>query len=196
MATNVIPDLGKIKKWTIVLYLIGLVAALPFFLGFNVKIPVIYLLWVKVIHILGVILFMGNIVIVPLWITYALNSGNNRIICFAMKTICWADILFSIPGILIVLISGLMLAPVWGGYQNTSWIMGSLILLALSGVPAIPTLRAQYKLYRLSYESFGKNLLEESEFKRTLWIWSFWGTIAIILPLISFILMIVKPKLW
>ncbi len=189
-------DLRKLQKWTILLYLIGLAAALPFFLGYNFKIPVSYLLWLKVIHVSGVILFMGNIVIGPLWISYALNSKDNNIICFAMKTICWADIFFSIPGILLVLISGLLLAPTWGGYENRSWMMTSLILLALSGIPAIPTLRAQYKLYRLSYESIQNNKLETEKFQKAMWVWSFWGTIAIILPLISFILMIIKPTIW
>jgi len=194
--TTVITDIRKIQKWTIILYLVGLVISLPLFLGYIIPIPAAYLLWLKVIHIAGVVILMGNMVIGPLWITYAINSKENNIIHFAMKTICWADIYFSIPGVIVVLISGLMLAPTWGGYDKTSWITASLILLALSGIPAIPTLRAQYKLYRLSYESVQNNKLEKIEFNRAMWIWSVWGTIAIILPLVSFVFMITKPTLW
>ncbi|MBI3600191.1 MAG: DUF2269 domain-containing protein [Nitrospinae bacterium] len=188
-------DLQLVVKWTIGMYSGGLLIALPLFMGYEYPMPISYE-WLKTIHIFGVILFMGNIITGPLWIAHAMRSKNNAVVCNAIKALCWADVFFTIPGVVLTLISGLILASSFGDYYTVSWIITALILLGISSIPAIPTLRYQYRLYQLSYEALQQDKPLPEEFTHIMGKWSLLGTIAIILPLISFVLMIIKPALW
>jgi uncharacterized membrane protein len=132
----------------------------------------------------------------PVWAWLALKTKNNAIIYFSIKTICFTDLYFTIPFVMIALITGLLLSHQFGGYLKFSWMTAGLITLFLSAIPAIPTLRAQYKLYRLSYEGRESHEPPSAEFNHVMMQSSIWGTIAGILPLISFYLMIMKPVLW
>ncbi len=92
-------------------------------------------LWLKLIHILAVILFIGNIVTGVFWHKHALRTGDARLIAHAMDGVLKSDRLFTMPGVLVIIGSG-VLAAVQGGFPllRTGWILWTLVLFGISGI--------------------------------------------------------------
>lgn len=147
----------------------------------------------KSLHILGAVLFLGNIIITGLWMFLAEKSKSISNIQFAAKAVNWMDVFFTAPGAALILLTGFLQASHHGGVYTESWILTGLILFSLSGLIWILILIPyQSKMIKLSNET--EKL--PKKFFDILHGWYFWGVIAIILPLISLIVMVYKPKLW
>ncbi len=151
--------------------------------------------WHKLLHILGAIFLLGNIVISGVWMFMAEQTNNPEIMAFAVKMVNRADVFFTVPGIFLLITNGDILSEQWGGVFNVSWIVVSLVLFVLSGIVwAGLLLRYQNSLIRLS-----ESMRDEKncrEFFTVLHKWYFWGATATVLPLISLVLMFLKPKIW
>ncbi|MGY4111326.1 DUF2269 family protein [Aeribacillus pallidus] len=86
-------------------------------------------------HIVGVVLFLGNIIITAFWKMRADQTGNRELIHSAAKNVMLADFVFTIPGLLLIITSGVWMA-VRTGYliSGFNWLTLSLILFVLTGV--------------------------------------------------------------
>lgn len=144
----------------------------------------------KLVHVFGVVLFLGNITVGIFWKSYADRTKNAAIIASTIDGIIAADRIFTIPGLLLLLLAGIAAALVGGiPILGTGWILWSLIAFALSGAAFGPLSRAQRRLSAAAHRS---NLEEYQELSGQ---WTLWGTIALILPFIAFAFMILKPAL-
>lgn len=144
----------------------------------------------KLIHVAGVVLFLGNITVGVFWKSYADRTGNAAIMASTMDGIIAADKIFTIPGIVILLGGGLGAAFVGNiPILSTGWLLWGIVAFVLSGVAFGPLSRAQRKL---SFAAHAGNFQEYAEFSKS---WTFWGTIALVMPVIAFALMILKPAL-
>jgi uncharacterized membrane protein len=151
--------------------------------------------WHKLLHILGAILLVGNIVITGVWMFMAERTNNSDVMRFAARMVNWADVFFTVPGIFLLITNGDILSEQWGGIFHVSWIVASLALFAFSGIVWIGLLlRYQNILITLSESMGGEK--GSPEFFNVLHKWYFWGAIATVLPLISLVLMFLKPKVW
>ncbi|MHB8179163.1 MAG: DUF2269 family protein [Vulcanimicrobiaceae bacterium] len=153
--------------------------------------------WHKMLHIFGVVIFMGNIIVTGAWMYLAERNGQAATLHFAARVVNWADVFFTAPGILLILVNGLIMATRWGGL-GTSWIAVGLGLFTLSGVVwALILIRYQDRLIRLSLRptASGEQGLPEAFF-HVLHRWYFWGIVATILPVASLVVMVLKPKFW
>lgn len=149
--------------------------------------------WHKLMHIIGAILFIGNIIIAAAWMTLAMFTRQVKVLHFAAKGVNMADILFTIPGVLLLFINGLVMAPVFGGGNvlGASWVVAALALFIVSGVVwGGFLLRYQFQLVDLS--ATGDTV--SPEFNRALMKWTGWGILATILPIISLVIMVFKPS--
>lgn len=150
----------------------------------------------KVLHIFGAVIFLGNIIVTGVWMFLAERTQEVATLRFASKVVNWADVLFTAPGVLLLLANGLILATTWGGILGVSWITVALVLFTLSGVVwagfLIPD---QNRLIRLSANAQAGETLPK-EYFQALHRWYFWGIVATVLPLISLGLMVIKPKFW
>ncbi|MBV8197848.1 MAG: DUF2269 family protein [Candidatus Eremiobacteraeota bacterium] len=144
----------------------------------------------KLVHVAGVVMFLGNIAVGIFWKRYADGTGNAAMMAHAIDGIIKADKIFTIPGILILLIGGIGAAIV-GGYPilGTGWILWALIAFILSGLAFGPLSRTQR---RLSLAAHTGNLVDYESLSRS---WDLWGFIALALPVVAFVLMILKPAL-
>ena len=144
----------------------------------------------KLVHIAGVVLFLGNITVGVFWKSYADRSGNIAWMASTMDGIIASDRIFTIPGIIVLLVGGLGAAFVGGiPILSTGWLLWGLIALILSGVAFGPLSRAQRKMSRAAHAG---NRQEYEDFSKS---WNFWGTLALLFPVIAFVLMILKPPL-
>lgn len=144
----------------------------------------------KLVHIAGVVLFLGNITVGVFWKSYADRTGNAAIMASTMDGIIAADKIFTIPGIIILLAGGLGAAFVGGiPILSTGWLLWGIIAFILSGVAFGPLSRAQRKI---SFAAHAGNMQEYDEASKG---WTFWGSLALLFPVIAFVLMILKPAL-
>src|SRR6188474_3607230 len=81
-------------------------------------------LWLKVIHILAVVMCIGNIVTGVFWHKHAERTRDPRLIAHAMAGVIRSDRLFTMPGVFLILASGIF-AAVQGGFPilRTGWIL-------------------------------------------------------------------------
>ena len=151
-------------------------------------------LWLMFAHILGVVLFVGNIVTAALWKTRADRSGDLAVVVFAQRTVALADRAFTVPGVLLLLIGGYGMAATrpWPlhGVRWLEWGQGLFWLTALIWIIVlIPT---QRRLISVS-EAGRKAGSLPPEFARLSARWAMWGGIATLLPMIALLMMVIKP---
>jgi len=144
----------------------------------------------KLVHLAGVVLFLGNITVGVFWKRYADATRIMAVMAHTIDAIITADRLFTIPGIVILLGGGIGAAVV--GHipiLSTGWLLWGIIAFVFSGLAFGPLSRTQKQL---SVAAHTGNL---EEYERLSKNWDFWGAIALLLPLAAFVLMILKPDL-
>jgi uncharacterized membrane protein len=163
------------------------------FTGYSLLLPYE---WVRLLHIFGAVIFLGNIIVTGVWMFLAEQTKEAATLQFASKVVNWADVLFTAPGVLLLFATGLVMMPHWGGI-GTSWIAVALGLFMLAGIVWVGLLlRYQDRLIQLSSNPIPSGEQLPEAFFQALHRWYFWGIVATILPLISFVLMVVKPRFW
>lgn len=150
--------------------------------------------WHLLLHIVGAVLFIGNIVVTAAWMILVVRTGQIKLVHFGAKAVNQADLLFTVPGVLLIFLNGMGLAPAFGSTPwSVSWIAAALGLLILSGIVWLAfLLRYQNQLVELSAN--GDTL--SNEFMRVFRNWGIWGGVATVLPILSLVLMVFKPTLW
>ena len=149
---------------------------------------------IKILHILGVVLFLGNIIISTIWRLLAQKTDDKAVHKFSIKLIQRTDYLFTVPGIILIAVTGHMLASGLGGIGAHGWIYHSYAMLTVSALLWVAGLMPiQRKQMRLIEESH--SLKEAGIRYKTLnkW-WTILGVVATVLPLIALYLMVVRPE--
>ena len=144
----------------------------------------------KLVHVFGVVIFLGNITVGVFWKAYADRSRNATIMASTMDGIIAADKIFTIPGIVILLGGGIGAAVVGRiPILSTGWLLWGIVAFILSGLAFGPLSRAER---RISVAAHAGNFQEYEEQSKG---WTFWGSLALIFPIIAFVIMILKPAL-
>ncbi|PZD94846.1 hypothetical protein DNH61_15800 [Paenibacillus sambharensis] len=149
-------------------------------------------LWLT-LHVLGAILFIGNIIITAFWKVSADWSGNPHIIVVAARSVLRADLFFTLPGISLLLLSGHMMIEEQGySLWQWSWLSASYLMFLISGILWLTILLpAQRKMLQLAQHSRTSGAVCD-DYRRTSRRWNIAGTIATVLPLLVLLLMVVK----
>lgn len=92
-----------------------------------------YFVW-KLLHIVSVILFLGNITTGLFWATHARRTRDFAVIALTFDGIIRSDRWFTIPGVIGIIVAGIAMAvkanlPILG----TGWILWSIALFAIAG---------------------------------------------------------------
>jgi uncharacterized membrane protein len=151
-----------------------------------------YLL-LKLVHVIAVVAFLGNISTGLFWKAIADRTGRPEIAAHTLRGIILSDRLITIPSIVVILIGGFGAASL-GGWKilGTGWILWSLVLFIIAGVAFGPVSRAQRELAELA--SAGTSLTSEA-YRKLSRRWEIWGTVALVTPLLALVLMVTKPAL-
>ena len=149
----------------------------------------------KTLHILAVILFLGNTITGAFWKSYGDKTGDPRIMSHTLDGIMRSDRLFTIPGVIMILLFGFGTVgvaryPIFG----TAWIWMSLILFGVSGASYMRgVVPVQIKLRNLARDGATNGAFDRPAYDRLSKQWTFWGSVAIITPLAALVLMVTKP---
>jgi uncharacterized membrane protein len=150
--------------------------------------------FLRLLHLLGVILFVGNIVTAALWKMRADASGDLHAIAYAQRGVMFADYVFTAPGAALVLVTGLWLADLSGrNIFQTGWLFTALILLGVTLlIWLMELLPVQRRLIRVADEAVRTGRLDPG-FRALSLRWTVFGIIAVLLPLVNVYLMVYKP---
>ncbi len=151
----------------------------------------------KTLHIVAVVMFLGNITTGIFWKEHADRTRDARLIAHALAGIIRSDRLFTIPGVVLITVAGLVAAII--GHiplLRTGWVFWGIVLFSLSGVAfsvwVVPLQRRMMKLMQAGAESGTPDWAAYQALSR---IWAFWGAVALLLPAAALILMVFKPPI-
>ena len=150
-------------------------------------------LWLKVLHLVGVVLFLGNIIVTGWWKVMADRTRDGRIVAFAQRQVTLTDYVFTLGGVLLVLASGLANVQLHGlSYASHPWLVWGMGLFIASGVVWVAILvPVQARLARLA-RGFSAGGPIPAQYWRLCRVWNFWGLIATLLPLSVIYFMVFK----
>lgn len=147
----------------------------------------------KIIHVLGIVLFLGNIIITAFWKTIADRTEDPRIIAYAQRLVTLTDWVFTAGGVALILIGAYGMVLTANLDLRQTWLIWGQSLFFASGVIwaviLIPTQIAQAREAR----SFAAGGPIPAHYWRLNRRWLVWGTIATVLPLANLYIMIAKP---
>jgi uncharacterized membrane protein len=149
----------------------------------------------KVIHVLGVIAFLGNISTGLFWHSHAWRTRDPKLLAHTMAGIMRSDRLFTTPGVLMILAAGIAAAAV--GHipmMRTGWIFWTIVLFVAAGaIFGTRIAPLQRKLHALAAPAQGP--FDEAQYAQLATRWRRWGALAVLLPLVGVALMVLKPAL-
>ena len=69
--------------------------------------------YLKLIHLIAVMIFLGNIITGLFWMHIAVKTKDLKIISFTIKGIIKADRYFTIPGVIVITTGGFFGSYIW-----------------------------------------------------------------------------------
>ena len=154
-------------------------------------------LWLKLLHIVSVIAFLGNITTGLFWHAEAARSRKPALLAFTMRGIIRSDRLFTIPGVFGIILTGVGTAMM--GHMpimRTGWILGTLVLFLISGVVfMIRVAPLQRELLRLAEGDTHAASFDYPHYHTVARRWEMWGAVALLTPVVGLMLMVLKPGL-
>lgn len=152
-------------------------------------------LWLKLIHVLAVVMFVGNVVTGVFWHKHAEKTRDPKLLAHTMDGVIRSDRLFTMPGVLVIIASG-VLAAIQGGFPllGTPWILWTLVLFGISGAVFGMRLAPLQRRMRAHAQAAVKTgAFDYVAYHRLSRQWDFWGFVATATPLIGLALMVLKP---
>ncbi|XEC94234.1 DUF2269 family protein [Paenibacillus tarimensis] len=149
-------------------------------------------LWLT-LHLIGVVIFLGNIITAAFWKVRADLEKNPAVIHSAVKNVMLADIVFTLPGLILIIVSGIVMAvraemPMSG----LNWLTISFILFAVTGIIWLAfLLPLQRAMIRYSGESVESGNISRA-YRQASRNWAIFGIAATLLPIVILYLMISK----
>jgi uncharacterized membrane protein len=145
------------------------------------------------LHVLGVVVFLGNLIVTAVWKTLADQTRQPAVVAYAQRLVTITDFAFTATGAALITVSGFVLADDWGGVGGAGWITLGLSLFAAAGaiwlVVLVPTQLQQARLAR----QFANRDAIPDRYWQLARRWYVFGVIATLLPLANIFIMTLKP---
>ncbi len=154
-------------------------------------------LTVKTIHILAVVLFLGNIITGVFWKLHADRTRSPAVMANALDGVIRSDRWFTMPGVVVILVTGVWLS-ISAGFPilGTGWIFWSLILFGVSGALFMLMLAPdQRRMHALAAHARDSGEMDWDGYRRLSRRWEISGLFATGAPLVALALMVIKPAL-
>lgn len=151
--------------------------------------------WNLFMHIFGAILFMGNIMVTAVWASIARRDNRADTVRFASRTIVITDLIFTTPGAVLLLANGGIIGTPWFR-TGAPWLIASVALFLVSAlIWLIMLVPLQRRMLEVA-ESLSSTAPVPDAWHELVRKWFRWGGIATFLPLLTLVLMVLKPRLW
>lgn len=151
-----------------------------------------YLL-VKSLHVISVVVFLGNIITGVFWKWHG-DHGDLQARRTALSGLIASDRWFTVPSVFAIIITGVgnaLLAHI--PILSTPWIAVSLVLFGISGAVFSARVGPLQKKLLANVEAGLAGNWDQSTYQALSRRWTIWGWIATGAPLIVVFLMVFKP---
>lgn len=147
----------------------------------------------KALHLLGVAIFLGNIIVTALWKLRADITKNPVIISYAQRLVTVTDFAFTVTGVILIALTGRVMAAQFGGMSEARWVVWGVMLFGASGVIwALVLIPIQVKQAKLA-RGFGSGGVIPARYWAMSKAWYAFGAVATLLPLANLYVMVFKP---
>ncbi|NEV64845.1 DUF2269 domain-containing protein [Thiorhodococcus minor] len=148
----------------------------------------------KALHILGVVLLVGNAIVTLVWKMAADRTGSASVIAFAQQLVTLTDWRFTVGGVVVIMLTGFGAAGIAGiDLLGPRWLVWGEGLLLLSGALwafiLVPAQIRQAHQARI----FAKTGEIPSSYWRDVRRWNRWGLLATTLLIGAIWVMVAKP---
>jgi len=139
----------------------------------------------KFLHVLGVVMLIGNVTITAFWKVYSDLSRNGPLVAHAQRAVIVADWLFTLPAIALILIGGygMVLHAGLNPFESAWLVWGQVLFFVSGGIWLGVLVPAQIRQTRAARAFVEGESIPES-YWRVGRIWLVWGIIATV-PLIA-----------
>ena len=146
----------------------------------------------KLLHVAGVIIFLGNIITGHFWMHIAMKSKDFTIIKHSITGVMRSDRVFTMPAVFVIIVAGI-LAAYYGSIPvlRTGWILWSIALFALSGVIYSTKLSVVLRKM-LEVTSHSNDEQQWNSMEHLYKQWNRWALVAIMMPFIALVMMVLK----
>ena len=150
----------------------------------------------KLLHIVAVIAFLGNIATGLFWHLHAARTRDPRLLAHTMGGIIRSDRLFTMPGVIVIIATGII-ASIAGGFPilRTGWILWTLVLFAISGLAFMFFVAPMQRQLLALAQAGTAGGFDYAGYHRRARIWEIWGAVALLTPAAGLVLMVLKPAL-
>ena len=148
----------------------------------------------KTLHIIGVVILLGNVTITAFWKVLADRTSDTRLIAHAQHGVTVADWIFTLVGIVLILVGGYGAAAVTGlSIMGPRWLVIGELLFAISGLIWLAVLvPIQIRQARMA-RSLMPDAALPAQYLRDSQNWLVWGIVATV-PLVAAVyVMVAKP---
>lgn len=150
----------------------------------------------KLLHIVAVIAFLGNIATGLFWHIHAARTRDQRLLAHTVDGIIRSDRLFTIPGVVVIVTTGII-AAVAGGLPllRTGWILWTLVMFSLSGLIFMAFVAPLQRQLLATAQAGAAGNFDYAGYMAVARRWEFWGAAALLTPAAGLVLMVLKPAL-
>lgn len=148
----------------------------------------------KFLHILGIILLLGNITVTAIWKVFADRTRDGNIVAFGQRLVTGTDFGVTIPGIILTIVGGYgAMFEARYGFPGPDWLVWSQLCFVAAGVLWLGILvPIQIRQARLARAFTGADTISE-EYRALARRWLFWGLVATVPLVAALYFMIAKP---
>jgi uncharacterized membrane protein len=148
----------------------------------------------KLLHLLGVVLLLGNVTVTSIWKLYADATGDVKVVAFAQRLVTITDWFFTFWGILLLVAGGYGAAWIAGmDVIRDGWILWSELLFLLAGLiwllMLVPIQIKQARMARM----FAAATTIPSSYRRLSRLWILGGLAATVPLVCAMWIMVAKP---
>jgi len=154
-------------------------------------------LFFKLLHVASVIAFLGNITTGLFWHAHAARTRDPKLLAFTMDGIIRSDRLFTVPGVIGIIVSGFA-AAIHGNFPilRTPWIFWTLVLFSVSGlIFMMRVVPLQRQLRALAESGAQSGAFDYARYRALALRWEIWGAAALLTPVGGLALMVLKPSM-
>ena len=148
----------------------------------------------KVVHLFGVIVFLGNIIVTGVWKAMADRTGDAKTVAFAQRLVTLTDWLFTAGGIGLILVGAYGMAAVAHlDLRHTAWLIWGQTIFVASGIIWVVALMPTQIVQARQARAFADGGRIPDSYWRHGRRWLICGTVATVVPLANLYFMVFKP---
>lgn len=141
------------------------------------------------LHLLAVIVFLGNIITEIRWLHQASKTKNKEIIRFAITGIIKGDKIFTLPCVLLITVTGSFVYNHLSMAEN-HWLLFALMSYIVSGI--VYTVKVAPLQKKIHHIVSGTSPTLPDDYKKAYASWNFWGWAALLTSILAFTLTTIR----